>query len=109
MRPVRGAKSIVYVKIAQLGERLGELWIIRLFTRLKPNILEQRDIAVFHMLDDFLRDVADGVVTENDGLMNQRMQIFADWPKRVFVRRLAFRPAKVGHQNRLRTMFAQII
>ena len=40
MRPVRGAESIVDVKIAQLGKRLGEFWIIRLLTGLKPNILQ---------------------------------------------------------------------
>jgi hypothetical protein len=40
MRPVRGTEGIVHVKIAHLGERLGELWIIRFLTRLEPNILE---------------------------------------------------------------------
>src|SRR6266571_8516649 len=106
MRPVRRAKGIVHIKIAQLGERLGELWIVRLLTRLKPNILEQRDIAVLHVLNDFLRHVTNGVVTENDGLMDQRMQIFADWPKRIFLRRLALGPAKVRRQNSFRAMFA---
>ena len=80
MRPVRGAKGIVHIKIAQLGERLGELWIVRLLTGLKPNILQQRDIAVLHVLNDFLRHVADRVMTENHGMVDQRMQIFADWP-----------------------------
>jgi hypothetical protein len=32
MRPVRRAKGIVHVKIAQLGKRLGEFWIVRLLT-----------------------------------------------------------------------------
>ena len=40
MRPMRGAKGIVHIQIAQLGERLGELWIVRLLTGLKPNILQ---------------------------------------------------------------------
>src|SRR5262245_20378528 len=109
MRPVRGAKGIVHVKIAQLGKRLGELRIVGLLTGLEPNILEQRDIAVLHVVDDFFRHVADGVVTENDGMMDQGMQIFADWPKRIFFHRLSLRPAKMGHQNSFRAMFAEII
>ena len=40
MRPVRGTKGIVYIQIAQFGKRLGEFWIVRLLTRLKPNILQ---------------------------------------------------------------------
>ena len=40
MRTMRGAKGIVHVKIAQLGEGLSEFWIIRLFTLLEPNILQ---------------------------------------------------------------------
>src|SRR5262249_54519264 len=55
------------------------------------------------------RHVADGVVTENDGMMDQGMQIFADWPKRIFFHRLSLRPAKMGHQNSFRAMFAEII
>src|SRR5437762_11523106 len=109
MRPVRRAKCIVPIKIAQLGERLGELWIVRLLTRLKPKILKQRDIAVLHMLNNFLRHVTNGVVTENDGMMDQRMQIFADWTKRIFFHRLAFGPAKMRHQNSFRAMFAEVI
>src|SRR5947208_16301391 len=61
------------------------------------------------MLNDFLRHVTNGVVTENDGMMDQRMQIFADWTKRIFFHRLAFRPAKMRHQNSFRAMFAEVI
>src|SRR5215472_9763163 len=109
MRAVRGAESIVHIKIAQLGKTLGESWIVRLFTWLKPNILEQRDIAILHVLNDFLRHITDGVVTKNDGLMDQRVQIFADWTKRIFLRWFSFGPAKVRHQNRFCAVFAQVI
>src|SRR6188472_1608962 len=71
MRPVRGAESIVHVKITQLGKRLGEFWIVRLLARVETNIFEQRDIAVLHVLNDFLRHVTNGVVTENDGVMDR--------------------------------------
>ena len=109
MRAVRGAKGIVHVKIAQLGKRLGEFWIIRLLTGLKPNILEQRDIAVLHVVNDFLRHITNGVVTENDGMMDQGMQIFADWPKRIFLNRLSLGPAEMRHQNGFRAVFAEVI
>src|SRR5215475_9493771 len=109
MRPVRGAEGIIHVKISQLGERLGEFWIIRLFTRLKPNVFEQRNIAVLNVLNDFLRHVTDRVMTKNDGLVNQRMQIFAYGPKRIFLRRLSLGPAEVRHQNSFRAVFAQVV
>src|SRR4029453_7285045 len=99
MRPVRGTESIVHIKIAQLGKRLGEFCIVRLLTWLKPNILEQGDIAILHVLNDFLRHITNGVVTENDGLMNQRMQIVADWPQRIFLNWLALGPTEMRHQN----------
>src|SRR4029077_12714679 len=109
MRAVRGAKGIVYVKIAQLGKRFGEFWIIRFLTGLKANILEQRDIAVLHVVNDFLRHITNGVVAENDGMMDQGMQVFANWPKRIFVNRLALGPAEMGHQNCLRAVIAKVI
>ena len=109
MRAVRGAKGIVHVKITQLGKRLGEFWIIRFLTGLKPNILEQRDIAVLHVVNDFLRHITNGVVTENDGMMDQGMQIFANWPKRIFLNRLALGPAEMRHQNGFRAVFAEVI
>src|SRR5262245_2474611 len=105
MRPVRGAESIVHIKIAQLSKRLGEFWIVRFLTWLKPNILEQGDIAILHVLNDFLRHITGGVVTENDGLMDQRVQIFADRAKRIFLRWLSLRPAEMGHQNGFRAVF----
>ena len=109
MRAVRGAKSIVHVKIAQLGKRLGEFWIVRFLPGLEPNILEQRDIAVLHVLNDFLRHLTNRVVTENDRVMDQGMQIIADWTKRIFLNRLALGPAEMRHQNGFRAVFAQII
>src|SRR5512132_592857 len=109
MRPVRGAKGVVNVKITQLGKRLGEFWIVRLLARVETNIFEQRDIAVLHVLNDFLRHVTNGVVTENDGVMDQGMHIFADWPKRIFLNRLALGPAEMRHQNGFRAVFAEVI
>src|SRR5919106_2145056 len=102
MRPVRSTEGIVYIQIAQLGKSLGEFWIVRLLTGSEPNILQQRDISVLHVLNDFLRHVTNGVMTETDGLMDQRMQIFADRAKRIFLRRLSLGSAKMRHQNRFR-------
>ena len=109
MRPVRGAESIVHIKITELGKRLGEFWIVRFLTWLKPNILEQGDIAILHVLNDFLRHVTSSIVAKNDRLMNQRMQIFADWPKRIFLCWFSFGPAKMRHQNYFRAVLAQVI
>src|SRR5262249_60220557 len=81
MRPVRRAKGIVHVKIAQLRKGPGKLWIVRFFTWLEPDILEQRDVAVFHVLNNFLWHIADCFMAENNRMMNERMQVLADWSK----------------------------
>src|SRR4029077_17347294 len=107
MRAVRGAKGIVHVKIGRLGKRFGEFWIIRFLTWVKPNILEQRDIAILHVVNDFLRHITSSVVAENDGMMDQRMQIFANWPKGIFLNRLALGSAEMRHQNGFRAEFAE--
>ena len=61
------------------------------------------------MLNNFLRHVTNGVVAENDGMMDQRIQILADWAKRIFFRWLSLRPAEVRHQNGFRTVFAKVV
>src|SRR6185369_15718640 len=53
--------------------------------------------------------VTNAVVTKNDGLMNQRMQIFVDRAKGIFLRRLTLGPAKMRHQNDFRAMVAKVI
>ena len=37
------------------------------------------------------------------------MHIFADWPKRIFLNRLALGPAEMRHQNGFRAVFAEVI
>jgi hypothetical protein len=69
---------------------------------MEPDIFEQRDIALVHVRDDLLRDLANGVVAERDRVIDQRMQIIAHRPQRIFLDRLAFRPPEVRHQDRLR-------
>src|SRR4029453_9490470 len=41
--------------------------------------------------------------------MDKRMQIFADRPKRIFLHRFSLGPAKMGHQNSFRAVFAKVI
>src|SRR5438093_11955019 len=104
MRAMSGAKSIVDVKIGETGERFGKIRIVRFFSGLESQVLEERHVAVLHVLYDFSRHVANRVVTENDRLMNQRVQIIADRTKRIFFNWFAFGPAKVLHQNRFPAM-----
>ena len=40
MRTVRSTESIVHKQITQLGKSLGKFWIISLFTRVKPDVLQ---------------------------------------------------------------------
>ena len=40
MRTVRSAESIVHIQITQLGQGLCKFWIISLFTRVEPDVLQ---------------------------------------------------------------------
>ena len=66
-----GAECIVHIKIREFSQRLGEVWIVCFLFRLKPEIFEQSDIAIAHVGDDLFWNLADGVVTENHGLVNE--------------------------------------
>src|SRR5206468_591438 len=48
-------------------------------------------------------------MAENHGMVDQRMQIFADWPQRIFLNRLSLGPAKMRHQNSFRAVIAEVI
>src|SRR5437867_5903198 len=104
MGTVGRTERIVYIKIAKFRERLRKRGIVRFFLRLKADVLEQGDIAALHMIDDFFWHVPNRVLTEYDGLMDKRVQIIANRTKRIFFHTLSFRPAKVRHQNRFRTV-----
>ena len=106
---MRRAEGVVHIKIAEPCQRLGKFWIVRFFPRMKTQVLQQRHVALLHVRHNFSRHLADGVVTENYRLINQRMQIISHRSQGVLVDSFAFRPAKMRHQNRFRAMLAQPI
>jgi hypothetical protein len=106
---MRRAKGVVHINVAKFGERTGEFGIVGFFLGLKPKVLQQRDVAILHMSDNFFRNLAYRIVAEEDRLIDQRMQIIADRSKRIFGHRLALRSAEVRHQNRFRFLLAEII
>ena len=81
MGAMRRAERIVYIKITEFRECFREFRIVRFFLRLETDILEQSDIAILHVANDFFWNLTNCVVTENDGLMDKRMQIIADGTK----------------------------
>jgi hypothetical protein len=109
MRPMRRAKGVVHVEIAQLRERFGERRIVCFFARMEANVLQQCDIALVHVRDDLFRDLPDRVVAERDRMIDERVQIIADRPQRIFLDRLPLRPPEMRHQDRLRAIFAEVI
>ena len=67
-----GAESVVDVKaIAQPGERFGEHGIVRFLAGVEPQIFQQRDIALLHIGNDFLRIGPDAIVAERDRMIDQ--------------------------------------
>src|SRR5438132_2088800 len=61
------------------------------------------------MSNNFFRHFPDRVITENHRLLEERMQMIANWPKRVLIHALSLWASKVRDQNRLCPMLAQII
>src|SRR5437763_1011709 len=76
---MRCPKGVVHIQIAKFRERLREFWIVRFLFWLEADVLEQSDIANLHMIDDFFWRVANRLLAENDRLMDERVQIIADW------------------------------
>ena len=94
---MRGAKSVIHIKIAEFSECFRKFRVVCFLFRMEADVLKQSDIAVLHMIDDFFRHVANRLLAENDRLMDKRIQIFANGTKRIFFDALSFRPAKVRH------------
>src|SRR4029453_13948929 len=105
----RRAECVVDVEIAKFRQRFREFRIVCFFLGLEADVLEQSDIAVLHMRNDFLRHFPNCVVAENDRLMDERMQMFADRAKRIFWHRLSVGPAKMRHQYCFGAMFTQVV
>src|SRR6266513_3038926 len=76
---MRCAKGVVHIQIAKFCESLSEFWIVRFLFLLEADVLEQSDIANLHMTDDFFRHLANRLLAENDWLMDELVQIIADW------------------------------
>ena len=109
MSAMSRAERIVHIKIAKFRERLRKHRIVRFFLRLEADVLEQRDIAILHVANDFYRHLTNCVMTEDDRLMDQRVQIIADRTKRILLNALSFWATKMRHQNRFRTVLAQVV
>ena len=52
---------------------------------MKTQVLQQRHVALLHVRHNFSRHLADGIVTENYRLINQRMQIISHRSQGVLV------------------------
>ena len=85
VRAMRGAEGIVHIKIAEFCQRFGKFGIVRFFLRMETKILEQRHVALLHVRDNFFRHLADGVVTENDRMIDQGVQIISHRSQRILV------------------------
>src|SRR5437588_7806028 len=109
VRAMRGPEGIIDIDVAEFRESTGELWVVRFLPGMKTQIFQERDVAVLHRGNDLFRHLANYVVTEDDRLIDQGVQMIADWSERVLLDTFSLRPAEVRHQNRLRLLLAQII
>ena len=109
MRAMGRAERVVHINIAELRQRLRKRRIVRFFAGVKPDVLQQRDVPLVHVANDRFRNVANRFRAERDRVIDQRVQIIAHRPQRIFLDRFPFRPAEVRHQDRLRAVFAEII
>src|SRR5438552_15521004 len=103
---MRGPEGIIDIDVAEFRESTGELWIVCFLPGMKTQILQERDVAILHRGDDLFRHLAHYVVTEDDRLIDQGVQMIAHWSERVFVDRFSILPAAVRHQNRFRLFLA---
>src|SRR5207248_2883425 len=83
-----------YINLRESCERLRERLVVLFLACFKAHVFEQRHIAVFHVRDDLLRHFTDGVVAEDDGVIDQRVQVISHRAQRFLFAALALRPAE---------------
>ena len=94
---MRRTERVVHINIAEFSQGFGKRRIVSFFPRKKTNVLDQRDIALFHMGDDFFRNFPDRFVAERNRVANQCVQVIRDRPKRILRDRLPLRSPEMRH------------
>ncbi len=107
VRAVGCAKRVVDIHVSELREGLGESGVVRLFLVMETEIFEQSDVAGAQAFDDFLGDDPGAFVAEQHRVRDQLMEADAGRAQRVFLHRLALRPAEVRHEDDARAGLAQ--
>ena len=108
MRAVRGGKSVVDVKIAELGQRGGEGHVVGFLALVEAQILQHQHVTVFQRRDRFLGRGPDAVLGEGDRAAAQRFaQRRRDGTQRQ--RRVtSLGPAEMRHHDDARALLRQL-
>ena len=107
---VRGSEGIVHVNLAERGELLRKGGIVGLFFGVEAEVFEQQHLAVFELIRELARKVANTVGREGDvhlfadGVVEHDAEAIDDGPQAVLRARLALGTAEVGAENDLGAM-----
>src|SRR5687767_15192529 len=99
MGSVCRAKRIIDIHVAKRGESLGKGFVVLLFSGMETKILEQHDVARFHLRDEIFDVRADAVRRKDHVLSQQSSQPLGNRREAELWIELAFRPAEVRTQN----------
>ncbi len=99
MGPVGRAEGVVRVKIAVTGQFPGELRVVGLLFRVKPQVFEEKYLPGFERRDPALHLRADAVVDEPDRMRRQLAELIGGHLEAFRGILPAFRAPEVRHQN----------
>src|SRR5687767_9509795 len=99
MGSVCRSKRIIDIHVAERCEGLGKGFVVLLFSGMETKILEQHDVAHFHLRDEIFDVRTDAVRRKDHVLSQQSAQPFGNRREAEFWVELAFWPAEVRTQN----------
>jgi hypothetical protein len=92
MRPMRGAKRIVHVNVAQRGELFRKTVVVLLFFGMEAKVFEQQHIAIAQSIDGGCRKFANTIVSKRNRLPKQLGKMLRNRPETVLLNAFTLGP-----------------
>src|SRR6266508_5259127 len=96
---VRGAERVIDVDVCQRREPLCKLRVVAFLSRVKAQVLEQKNFTRLERRDELLDIRTHAVVRESDGLLELARKLHGDRCQRQLRLRLAFRFSEMGRTH----------
>ena len=104
---VRNRKRVIHVHVRKRGKRSGKRHAVLLLARVKSDILQKEDVAVFHPIRGSRHLRPHNPARHRDLHPQQLRKALGNRPHRIRGNMLPLGPSKMRHHDRARAMLAQ--